>query len=93
MEYRPCTAGGHHNVTSLNLKGDRDPCSKNGFREVFIRCNGDEVVEFIRVRFAAYLIPTRFLTSNFFRIVITMRTKSPKRAPEPTSTASAGGKK
>ena len=54
MEYRPCTAGGHHNVTSLNLKGDRDPCSKNGFREVIIRCNGDEVVEFIRVRFTAY---------------------------------------
>ena len=53
MEYRPCTAGGHHNVTSLNLKGDRDPCSKNGFREVFIRCNGDEVVEFIRVRLVA----------------------------------------
>lgn len=48
MEYRPCTAGGHHNVTSLNLKGDRDPCSKTGFREVIIRCNGDEVVEFIR---------------------------------------------
>ena len=54
MEYRPCTAGGHHNVTSLNLKGDRDPCSKTGFREVIIRCNGDEVVEFIRVRFIHY---------------------------------------
>lgn len=49
MEYRPCTAGGHHNVTSLNLKGESDPCSKGGFREVVIRCNGDEVVEFIRV--------------------------------------------
>ena len=62
MEYRPCTAGGHHNVTSLNLKGDRDPCSKNGFREVFIRCNGDEVVEFIRVCFVASILPMQITT-------------------------------
>ena len=48
VEYRPCTAGGHHNVTSLNLNTIDDPCSKEGFREVIIRCNGDEVIEFIR---------------------------------------------
>ncbi|XP_059099729.1 uncharacterized protein LOC131893644 [Tigriopus californicus] len=46
----PCTADGYHNVTSLDLKGQTDPCgSRAGFREVLIQCGeSNEEIEFIR---------------------------------------------
>lgn len=47
--FRPCTAGGHHNVTGLNLKGKREACSNSaGFHQVFIRCHQDDNIEFLR---------------------------------------------
>lgn len=46
---RSCTAGGHHNVTELSLKGNSDTCgSPGGFQEVFISCSEVEKIEFIR---------------------------------------------
>ena len=30
MPPRPCTADGHHNVTSLDLRGNTEPCGSNG---------------------------------------------------------------
>ncbi len=55
MDYQPCSADGFHNVTALNLKGERDPCTHDdesdagvGFKEVYIKCSESHVIEFIQ---------------------------------------------
>ena len=53
IELQPCTADGQHNVTSLELRKQTDPCATAaGFHEMSIKCGDDddalEKLEFIR---------------------------------------------
>lgn len=43
LEYKPCTADGMHNVTSLELRRQTNACATEaGFHEVSIRCGDDD---------------------------------------------------